>query len=149
MRSALRRFVAASIVLAACSSSTAPQLEADPSLSFDAARARWAAAHPASYTFELDARNAWGTSPGWRVATVVDGVLTEVRLVSTGERLGLDYGYTIDELWNRLATARSAGEAVSQLEFSAEGIPISAMVGTFANDGGVEYVVRTFETLGR
>jgi hypothetical protein len=33
------------------------------------------------------------------------------------------------------------------LQFSADGIPTSAMVGTFANDGGVHYVVLTFAPL--
>ena len=146
--SAARRLLAAAILLTACSSSTAPVLEADPGLTFDAAHARWLASRPASYTFEFDTFNAWGTSPGPRRAKIVDGLLSEVILLSSGAPLALEQGFTIDQLWERLETARSGGESVTELQFSAQGIPIRAMVGTFANDGGVRYVLRTFAPLG-
>ena len=146
----MRRFhsfaLAALVALAGCGTTEPLSLELvpDPTLTFDTARARWLASRPASYTFEFDAANAMVPSPGFARVTVAGGALVEVRRVESGELLALGHGFTIDQLWERLAAARAAGEAVSELQFSVEGIPIRAMVGTFANDGGVLYRLRAY-----
>jgi hypothetical protein len=141
----LRTLFAAMTLLVACSSSTAPDLVADPTLGFDTARARWTATRPADYTFEFDAQGAWFPSPGYYHATVVGGRLVDLRLAATGAPADLVNGFTIDQLWDRLAAAKSTGEPLTDLQFSVQGIPIQAMVGTFANDGGVRYRLRAFE----
>jgi hypothetical protein len=149
----MRRFFvgtfAAFVALSACMSSTSPdsspELVPDPSLSFETAHARWTAARPTGYTFELDVQGAMVPSPGFARVTVSDGRLVDVRRAATGEPISLAAGFTIDQFWDRLIAARAAGETVAELQYSREGIPIQAMVGTFANDGGAFYRLRAFE----
>jgi hypothetical protein len=137
--------LAAFVALSACRSSTSPELVPDPSLSFDAAYARWTAARPTDYTFEFDVANAWVPSPGFSRVTVTDGRVVEVHQLQSGESMPVAAGFTIDQLWVRLIAARAAGETLSELQYSREGIPIQAMVGSFASDGGVFYRLRAFE----
>jgi hypothetical protein len=70
--------------------------------------------------------------------------VVELRRVETAELLPLAGGFTIDQLWDRLAAARAAGETLTELRFSLHGLPIQAMVGSFANDGGVLYRLRAY-----
>jgi hypothetical protein len=135
----------AAFILSACTSTTSPELVPDASLTFETAHARWTAARPTDYTFEFDVQGAMVPSPGFAQVTVTDGRIVDVRRQRSGEPLLLAQGFTIDQLWDRLIAARAAGEALTELQYSREGIPIQAMVGTFANDGGSFYRLRAFE----
>jgi hypothetical protein len=144
MRLAPLRLLAATIAVAACSSSTSPLLLKDPSLNELTARAHWIAFRPSSYSFEFIVQSAWFAAPDFARVTVTDGRVSAVRYVNTGEQLPLERGFTIDALYDQFDAARARGESITDLEFSAQGIPIQAMIGTFANDGGVYYRIRTF-----
>jgi hypothetical protein len=133
------------VALSGCASSTSPDLAPDPSLSFDTAYARWTAVAHTNYAFEFDQQGSWVPSPGFIRATVTDGRLTDLHLVDSHEVVPLTAGFTIDQLWGRLIAARASGESLAELQFSRDGVPIQAMVGSFANDGGVFYRVRSFE----
>jgi hypothetical protein len=78
-------------------------------------------------------------------ATVTRGRAVDVRLASSDEPLALSAGLTIDQLWDLLIAARARGETLAELQYSGEGIPIRAMMGSFADDGGVLYRLRAFE----
>lgn len=146
----MRRFVplalaAALIAATACSTPmTAPEMTADPSLTFDAARARWLAIRPPDYSFEFDAESANAPSPGYYRAAVVGGQLVAVQRSYSGELAPIEQGFTIDQLWQRLAAARAAGLPVADLQFSQEGIPMQASVGTPGTDGAVRYQLRWY-----
>jgi hypothetical protein len=140
--------LAALVVLSACRSTTAPDqlpgLVADPSLDLDAAHVRWVTVRPFAYTFEFVVLNAMVPSTGYVRVAVSDGRVVSVKRVESGEPLPVTTGLTLDQLWDRLIAARAAGESLSELQFSQEGIPIQATVGTFANDGGLLYRVRGY-----
>jgi hypothetical protein len=139
--------LATSLVAAvACSSASTP----DPTFDydFDAARARWAGARPSSYSFELLVTTAWVRPDGFDRIDVQNGVVAAVRHLDTGATRPAAGAPTIDSIYAQLAAARARGEALSQLRFDRAGVPLEAMYGTFANDGGVHYEVRGF-TRGR
>src|SRR3954469_17733125 len=136
MRLASFRLLAATIAVAACSSSTSPLLIGDHSLTEQTAHARWIEFRPASYSFEFIVQSVWFAAPDFARFTVTDGQVTAVRYVNTGEQLPLERGFTIDALYGQFDAARARGESITDLEFTAQGIPIQAMIGTFANDGG-------------
>jgi hypothetical protein len=135
---------AAIILLAACSSATDATPVADASLDFESARIRWAASHPSSYGFDFIAYTAMLPSADFHHVEVAGGRVTTVRSQSTGVLVGNSVGFTIDDLWARLITAKSQGESLSHLYFNSAGVPIEVMIGSFANDGGVHYEVRNF-----
>jgi hypothetical protein len=133
------------VALSACVSDvTAPDLVADPALSFDEAHARWLSVRPPDYSFEFEAQGAMVPSPGFFRATVLGGRLVEVSRAWSGEIAPIEQGFTIDQLWERLSAARARGEPLSELQFSREGIPMRATAGSFANDGGVRYQLRAY-----
>lgn len=133
------------LVLGACGTAlTAPELVVDPALTFDAAHARWVAFRPANYSFEFNVQGSWFLSPGYSRATVVDGRLVAVRPVGWRKQVSPTDGFTIDELWVRLVAARTSGEMFPHLQFSREGIPVVAIVGDHAVDGGMTYRLRAF-----
>ena len=140
---------AALTVAAACSTPmTTPEMAVDPGLTFDAAQARWSATRSPDYTFEFEAQSAANPSPGFYRVTVIAGRLVAVQRSYSGEIAPIQEGFTIDELWRRLSAARAAGEALSELQFSQEGVPIQAAVGSFGTDGGIRYRLRWY-TVGR
>ena len=133
------------LVLGACgTATTAPELVVDPALTFDAAHARWVTFRPANYSFEFNEQGSWFFTPGYSRATVADGRLVALRPVGWHERVSPGAGFTIDELWERLTAARTRGEMLSNLQFSREGIPVLAIVGDHAVDGGMTYRLRAF-----
>ena len=144
----LRLLGAVMLALAGCTSSTEPgfhgDLVFDPVLDLDAAHARWTALNVRSYTFEVQTEPSMLQSPGFLRIDVTEGRVTRARLADTGRAVEPFWALTIDELWTRLLSARARGEQMTQLRFSFEGIPIEAMVGSFANDSGVRYRVRSF-----
>lgn len=147
----MRRFVPFALailaVAAACSTPmSAPELAVDATLSFDQAHARWVAAKSPDYSFEFEAASAANPSPGFYRATVISGRLVAVQRSYSGEIAPMTEGFTIDDLWSRLSAARAAGEPVSELQFSQEGVPMQAAVG--ASDRGVRYHLRWY-TPGR
>jgi hypothetical protein len=132
-------------VAAACSTPmTMPEMAVDPALSFDQARARWQATQPLDYSFEFEAESPADPSPGFYRVTVLGGRLAAVRRSYSGEIAPLDQGFTIDELWRRLAAAKAAGQPLSDLQFSREGIPMQAAVGAAGSDAGVRYRLRSY-----
>ena len=133
------------LATAACSSATEPDGTFDHDL--DAARERWAAARPGDYAFELRITTAWFPPGGYTRTEVRDGAVVAVRRVETGEPLAITNALTIDGIHAALAWARERGEPLSQLRFDRDGVPLEAMSGTFANDGGVRYEVRRFTRL--
>ena len=137
------------VALSACASDiTAPDLLVDPALSFEAAHARWLSVRPPDYSFEFEAQNGASPSQGYYRVTVIGGRLAAVQRSYSGELAPIQEGFTIDELWGRLSTAREAGESISELQFSQEGVPIQAAVGAAGNDRAVRYHLRWY-TPGR
>jgi hypothetical protein len=144
-RRQLNFFAAVSLILAACTPSTAPVgLTVDPSVDFDAARAQWTAGHASAYTFEVETLNSMVPSIGYVRIDVVNGHVSSARTANTGAPVPLTSAFTIDDLWSRLLSARARAVTPIDVHFSREGIPVDAMVGSFANDSGVRYLVRSF-----
>jgi hypothetical protein len=141
-RSRSLRALVASAFLAACSSATGVDESFDADL--DAARARWSAARPREYAYELSIATVWFPPQGFRRIEVRNDSVVAVRRVETGESLPREHELTIDGIYAQLARARDRGEALSALRFDAAGVPLEAMSGSFANDGGVHYAVRRF-----
>lgn len=136
------------LALTGCTSSTAPGvLVLDPRLDLDAAHARWTALNAREYTFEVQTETAMLPSRGFLRIDVADGRVTRVRLADTGIPVEVVWAFTIDDLWTRLLSARAQRKDLTELRFSVEGIPIEAMVGSFADDSGVRYRVRRFNAL--
>lgn len=140
---------AAIAVLAACSSVTGVADATDvvdPTLDFDSAQMRWVAVRPSNYGFDFITHTAMVPSAGFHHVEVLDGRVATVWSYSTGGGTfaSASYGLTIDSLWARFNRAKSQGETLTSLRFSTEGVPLEAMVGSFANDGGVHYEVRNF-----
>lgn len=131
-------------LLWACSSATDATNIADPTLDFDSAQIRWTTSHPSTYSFEVITYTAMLPSSGFYHVEVTDNRVATVRSDSTGALVAASFGFTVDELWARLNWARGQGDGVSSLRFSREGVPIQAMTGSFANDGGVYYELRNF-----
>ena len=138
---------AASILLAACSSDLEPiaPVMLAPSLDIDTAQQRWLAFHPANYVFEVLIQSSSFITPGFRRAEVVNNRLVSVRDAKTGESVPLNEAMTIDDIWAALNRARAADVPLSNLEFSAEGIPLHAVTGRLEVDSGTVYLVRAFE----
>ncbi len=146
LRRLLARTAAATsfALIAACSSATALADDAEFDRDFDAARRRWLAARPTNYTFDFHAQSAWFPPGDYTRIEVRDGRIVAARNATTGDPQPTDHLQTIDELWAVLVAARERGETLSQLRFNRLGVPLDAMVGTFADDGGVHYSVRRF-----
>jgi hypothetical protein len=145
----MRRFVPFAVailaVASACSTPMSmPEMAVDPALSFEQARARWLETRPFDYSFEFEAESPADPSPGFYRVTVVGGRLAAVRRSYSGEIAPLDQGFTIDELWQRLAAAKAAGQPLSDLQFSREGIPMQAAVGSVGSGAGVRYRLRSY-----
>jgi hypothetical protein len=128
-------------LLGACSSATEPVV---PTLDFDAAEARWATSHPSSYSFDYISYSAMLPTQGFFRVDVTNGSVVRVMSYSTGAFVATTAGFTIDDLWARIKQAKSAGETLSELRFSVDGVPLDAMIGSFANDGGVRYQLRNY-----
>ena len=140
-----RTLGACTLALAACSSGTGPDTHAD----LDAARIRWVTGRPSDYTFEYaTATAALPGRDGWYRVEVRGGSVASARHLDTGTSVPANVALTVDRIWDRILAARARGEPVTSLRFDGNGVPLSAMVGTFANDGGVHYSVRRF-TVGR
>jgi hypothetical protein len=145
------RFAVAVLLTAATACSTpmtAPEMVADSGLTFESAHARWLATRSPDYSFEFEAQSAGAPAPGYYRATVVGGRLMVLQRSYSGEIAPIEEGFTIDQLWGRLAEARAAGVPLSELQFSQEGIPIQAAVGSTGADRGVRYRLRWY-TVGR
>jgi hypothetical protein len=134
-------FSAVIALLGACSSVTEPIV---PTLDFDAAQARWASSHPSSYSFDYISYSAMLPTQGFFRVDVTNGSVVRVMSYSTGAFVATTAGFTIDDLWARIKQAKSAGETLSELRFSVDGVPLDAMIGSFANDGGVRYQLRNY-----
>ncbi len=87
-------------------------------------------------------------SRGYTRIDVRNDSVIAVRTADGDAPLARGAGVTIDGIYAQLAAARDRGESLTALRFDAAGVPLEAMVGTFANDGGVHYAVRRF-TRGR
>ena len=145
IRALVRPLVAASVFAAAgCSSVVAVIDDREFDRDFDAARRRWLAARPADYTFDFHLQTAWFPPGDYTRIEVRDGRVVAARNARTGAPSPIEHLRTIDEIWDRLVAARDRRETLSQLRFNLIGAPLDAMVGTFANDGGVHYSVRRF-----
>jgi hypothetical protein len=81
---------------------------------------------------------------GYYRVDVRGGSVVSARHLGTGTSVPANVALTVDEIWARILGARARGEPVTSLRFDGDGVPRSAMVGTFANDGGVHYGVRRF-----
>jgi uncharacterized protein DUF6174 len=137
-RPTLRSLAAAFLLLPACSSGTGPDSD------LEAAHIRWSRTHPTDYSFEFAMATAWFPPSGYYWVDVRDGNVIAARHVATGDPVLVQNAFTIDDLWERLIAARNRGESLTELRFSREGVPLEAMIGTFADDGGVHYAVRNF-----
>ena len=139
------RLLAALVLAAACASSTEPgSLKADPSLDLASAHTRWLAVHPSSYTAEISVAGSMLPPAGYVRVTVINGTVTDARLVSNGTPVDLTTAPTVDGVWASLLQAQAMHEPITDAQFTSDGIPIHAMRGTFANDGGVAYAIRSF-----
>ena len=138
-----------SAVLLAAAACAAEPTAADETFDtdLDAARARWVAARPSDYSFELRVNTAWFPPRGYDLVIVRNGAVASVRRLDTGEGLPTANAYTIDGIYDVLASYRARGEPLARLRFNADGVPLEAMAGSFANDGGVAYQVRAFTRL--
>jgi hypothetical protein len=149
LRRPLVQLLGTVVVLAGCGSSTAPDaLSPDPTLNLNSAYAVWTAFHPSSYRFQMDTQGSWMPSPGFIEIEVSGGRVTAAHNTHTGAPVQIEYLLTIDGLWSRLLSARAQGTSLSDLRFSRQGVPVEAMVGSFADDSGIRYQVRSF-SLGR
>lgn len=147
LRSTRALLCAAIAIVGACSSVTGvPDATdiADPTLDFDSAQLRWAAAHPSNYGFDFIVHTAMVPSAGFHHVDVQNGRVAIVFRYPGGEHVDAKNGFTVDTLWARLNAAKRQGESLSQLRFSTDGVPLEAMTGSFANDGGVHYELRNF-----
>jgi hypothetical protein len=146
LRSTRALLCSAIVIVAACSSITevpdARDVE-DPTLDFNSAQLRWAATHASSYGFDVIVQTAMVPSAGFHHVDVQNGRVVSVVSYSTGERVAVSNGFTIDALWERLNAAKRQGE-LSQLRFSTDGVPLEAMTGSYANDSGTHYELRNF-----
>ena len=137
-RPTLRSLAAALLLLTACDSGTGPDGD------LEAAYLRWSSTRPARYSFEFAIETAWFPPSGYYSVDVRDGTVIAARQVATGDPILAQNAFTIDDLWERILDARDRGESLTRLRFSREGVPLEAMIGTFADDGGVHYSVRNF-----
>ncbi len=128
-------------LLAACSSVTEV---ADATLDLDAAHARWMSTHPASYTFDFNSQGSAFPTPEYYRVEVTNNRITAVTRLPTGEPVVVTRALSIDDLWVVLTSARARGEPLSSLEFSSAGVPLLAVVGSFANDSGTSYRIRNY-----
>ena len=138
---ARRTLAICAVALTGCSSGTDPEERLD----LETARSRWLAAGVRDYTFEYATATVVLPGPsGFYRVDVRDGSAVSARYVDTGAVVPASTALTVDGIWARILAARAAGEPVTSLRFDRRGVPLQAMVGSFANDGGVHYSVRRF-----
>jgi Family of unknown function (DUF6174) len=143
----LRRVAALALLAAAACDAGPTAADETFDSDLDAARARWVAARPSDYSFELRVNTAWFPPRGHDLIIVRNGAVASVRRLDSGESLPTANAYTIDGIYEVLASFRARGEPLARLRFNADGVPLEAMAGSFANDGGVAYEVRAFRRL--
>ena len=128
-------------VATACSDSTAPGLVSN----VDEARTAWLDGRPDYYRFELRQNGAWFTRH--LLVYVAEGeIIAQIPL--SGNRMAPDDVSTIDDIWDTILTARTAGW-LNSAEFTSDGVPVSLDVGQWELDSGNSYEVTRYKTFTR
>jgi uncharacterized protein DUF6174 len=141
--------VAVTAVLSAVSCSTAVDPDVDPGVAGNGSAtelrvhwARWRAAGPRSYSYELrrDCFCGAETVTPARVE-VRDGRVVDIRSLATGQRLSFAFVPTIDLLFEWAIAEAEAGGHVEVAYHPLLSYPTRLVIGTLANDAGVAYGV--------
>jgi len=142
MRRSLARvaWIAVAVALASCSSTTEPLGGTD----VDAARSRWLALRPQSYTFEVEPSSSWFAPAGYYRVVVSSGEVVAARNPE-GQAVA-DFTITVDRIWDELLAAR-AGNELNSARFDVRGVPIETDMGPWPVDGGRHYSVRNFAAI--
>lgn len=133
------------LALGGCAAAAVPGAEPG-SGGVAAQRARWEAQRLDDYRFTV-ARTCRCTDDARQPAVVeVRGDrVVRVTSVGTGRELDPGLGFTVDELFDRIAAAERGGTAPAVQYHPQRGYPTRATVGTLENDAGVEYSLSDLE----
>jgi hypothetical protein len=133
------------VLAVGCSTSTAPvdPLIPDPTLDVATAHARWRAFGAIGYTFEIEVQGSSLPSPGYYYVVVEAGKVTSAHLMVNAEPRHPREVPSIDQLWAYILSA-AASKQLYEPTFTRDGIPITVMTGSFANDSGTRFTIRSF-----
>lgn len=133
------------LALGGCAVAAVPGVEPG-SGGVSAQRGKWEAQRLDDYRFTV-ARTCRCTDEARQPAVVeVRGDrVVKVTSVGTGRELDPGLGFTVDELFDRIAAAERSGSAPAVQYHPRRGYPTRATVGTPENDAGVEYSLSSLE----
>lgn len=109
--------------------------------SLDEARARWRAAGITSYRVHVE-RSCFCRGREPVDVEVRNGVVTSVKVTATGAaapREQWEWTPSIDAMFTQLATALREGTPAQASFDATRGYPTTAIIGTLANDAGIQY----------
>jgi hypothetical protein len=114
-----------------------------------AARARWEARKPAAYAYDFSV-SCFCIHRGEYAVEVRGGRITSLRAKDTGAAVPEDrarYILTVDQLFERIATASREGTPVRAAYDAVLGYPAEAEVGLLADDSGTLYRITNLRPL--
>lgn len=136
----LIRSLAPALLLAACA---APVVAGGPAGGESASRALWERQGIDDYTYTYS-RVCFCPDRGPVRVTVRDGRVAGVERAASTERVAGDAQLevlTVDDLFDRIEEAQANG-TYTKVEYHLRlGYPVSAEIGTLANDAGVQYLI--------
>ncbi len=78
---------------------------------------------------------------------VRDDRVVKVTSIRTGQALSLELGVTVEEMFERIATAARDGTYLEAAYHPARAYPAQVVIGTLANDAGVGYSLSDLEAV--